>query len=124
MSPIEYVVEEGVALVERQNESQNGRPTNSSGLVLEAWAQGLMVGALIIMSFITLANMRRGVLLHKLILIEVASHLYTFDADLLLTVHAAHIRCVARLLHILQYSHLQLVAIRQCHLPQRFMVPA
>jgi hypothetical protein len=30
-----------------------------------------MVGALIIMCGITLANMRRGVLLHKLILIEV-----------------------------------------------------
>lgn len=100
MSAIVYVVE-GVALTKRQNGSQNSKPTNPNGLVLEAWAQGFMVGALIIMSCITLANMRRSVLLHKLILIEVASHLCTFDADFLLTVHAAHIRRVARLLHIL-----------------------
>lgn len=40
-------------------------------LVLEGWAEGFMVGSLIIMSCITLANMRRGVLLHKLILLEV-----------------------------------------------------
>ncbi|KAF7507089.1 hypothetical protein GJ744_010902 [Endocarpon pusillum] len=70
MNPIVYVVEDTVALAKRQNGAQNGRPTDPDGLVLEAWAQGFMVGALIIMSCITLANMRRGVLLHKLILIE------------------------------------------------------
>lgn len=48
-----------------------GKPTNPDGLVLEAWAQGYMVGSLIIMAAITVANMRKGVLLHKLILIEV-----------------------------------------------------
>lgn len=47
------------------------RPTSPDGLVLEAWAEGYMVGSLIIMTCITVANMRRGVLLHKLILIEV-----------------------------------------------------
>lgn len=41
------------------------KPTKSEELVLEAWAQGYLVGSLIIMAFITLANMRRGVLLHK-----------------------------------------------------------
>lgn len=46
------------------------KPTNPEELVLEAWAQGLLVGSLVILSFITLANMRRGVLLHKLILLE------------------------------------------------------
>ena len=51
------------------------KPTDPDGLVLEAWAQGFMVGALIIMSCITLANMRRGVLLHKLILLEVSSRI-------------------------------------------------
>lgn len=35
-------------------------------LVLESWSQGFMVGALIIMACITVANMRRKVLLHKL----------------------------------------------------------
>ncbi|KAL5121450.1 hypothetical protein ACEQ8H_000522 [Pleosporales sp. CAS-2024a] len=39
-------------------------------LILEAWAQGLLVGSLVILSFLTLANMRKGVLLHKLILLE------------------------------------------------------
>lgn len=34
--------------------------------VLESWSQGFMVGALIIMACITVANMRRKVLLHKL----------------------------------------------------------
>ncbi|KIX04417.1 uncharacterized protein Z518_05285 [Rhinocladiella mackenziei CBS 650.93] len=46
------------------------KPTDPNGLVLEAWAEGYMIGSLIIMSCITLANMRRGVLLHKLILLE------------------------------------------------------
>ena len=39
--------------------------------ILEAWSQGFMVGALLIMACITVANMRRGVLLHKFILVEV-----------------------------------------------------
>ncbi|KAI1333661.1 hypothetical protein F5Y15DRAFT_410189 [Xylariaceae sp. FL0016] len=46
------------------------RPTDPNALVIEAWAQGYMVGGLMIMSCITVANMRRGVLLHKLILLE------------------------------------------------------
>jgi hypothetical protein len=47
------------------------RPTNPDALVLEAWGQGMMVGALVVMSAITVANMRKRVLLHKLILTEV-----------------------------------------------------
>ena len=50
------------------------KPTDPDGLVLEAWAQGYMVGSIIIMICITLSNIRRGVLLHKLILLEVSSH--------------------------------------------------
>ncbi|SPO01683.1 uncharacterized protein DNG_04356 [Cephalotrichum gorgonifer] len=46
------------------------KPSVASRLTLEAWSQGFMIGALVIMCGITLANMRRGVLLHKLILIE------------------------------------------------------
>ncbi|KAK5939051.1 hypothetical protein PMZ80_008354 [Knufia obscura] len=49
---------------------QSQKPSDPNGLVLEAWAEGYMIGSLIIMTCITLANMRRGVLLHKLILIE------------------------------------------------------
>ncbi|KAF2179083.1 hypothetical protein K469DRAFT_597677 [Zopfia rhizophila CBS 207.26] len=44
------------------------RPTDPDGLILEAWSQGYLVGSLIIMSFITVSNMRRGVMLHKLLL--------------------------------------------------------
>lgn len=47
------------------------KPTDPDGLVLSAWAQGFMSGAIVIMACITIANMRKGVLLHKLILIEV-----------------------------------------------------
>lgn len=48
------------------------RPENDpAALVLEAWSQGLMTGSLVIMAAVTFANMRRGVLLHKLILLEV-----------------------------------------------------
>lgn len=47
------------------------KPTDPDGLILEAWAQGYMIGSIIIMVCITVSNMRRGVLLHKLILLEV-----------------------------------------------------
>ena len=47
-----------------------GRPTGD-GLVLEAWGQGLMIGSLLIMAAITLSNMKKHILLHKLILAEV-----------------------------------------------------
>ncbi|CEO60909.1 hypothetical protein PEBR_34142 [Penicillium brasilianum] len=46
-----------------------GRPTGE-GLVLEAWGQGLMIGSLLIMAAITLSNMKKHILLHKLILAE------------------------------------------------------
>lgn len=58
-------------LYDKRATQETGKPTDPHGLVLEAWAQGYMVGSLIIMAAITVANMRRGVLLHKLILIEV-----------------------------------------------------
>ncbi|RYP40992.1 hypothetical protein DL767_001308 [Monosporascus sp. MG133] len=49
---------------------EQSKPSAPAKLTLEAWSQGFMVGALIIMCGITLANMRRGILLHKLVLIE------------------------------------------------------
>jgi hypothetical protein len=59
------------SLIKRANETAKvTKPTDPAALTLEAWAEGYMVGSLIIMSCITLANMRRGVLLHKLILLE------------------------------------------------------
>ena len=60
MSPI-LGFHEDMALAKRQV----AKPTDPNGLVLEAWAQGYMVGSLIIMACITVANMRKGVMLHK-----------------------------------------------------------
>lgn len=66
----------------RRDNNEARRPDNDpDGLVLEAWAQGFMVGTLIFMAAITIANMRRRVLLHKLILAEVIS---------LLSIHQDH----------------------------------
>jgi hypothetical protein len=47
------------------------KPSDPTQLTREAWSQGMMVGTLVFMIMLTVANMRRGVLLHKLILIEV-----------------------------------------------------
>lgn len=44
---------------------------NIESFIVEGWGEGFMLGALLIMSVITVANMRRGVFLHKLILTEV-----------------------------------------------------
>ncbi|KAL4758539.1 uncharacterized protein BDW70DRAFT_152353 [Aspergillus foveolatus] len=55
-------------------ESPNGQishPTDPDNPVLKAWGQGLMVGPLIIMAAVILANMKGHILLHKLILVEV-----------------------------------------------------
>jgi hypothetical protein len=41
--------------------------------ILEGWGEGFMFGALFIMVIITVANMRRGILLHKVILLEVSA---------------------------------------------------
>ncbi|KAL5399839.1 hypothetical protein PMIN06_000211 [Paraphaeosphaeria minitans] len=45
-------------------------PITPEGLIVEAWSQGFLVGSLTTMAFVTLANMRRGVLLHKMVLLE------------------------------------------------------
>lgn len=47
------------------------RPDGSDGLAVEAWGQGLMVGSLIVMIAVTVANMKRENPLHKLIAAEV-----------------------------------------------------
>jgi uncharacterized YccA/Bax inhibitor family protein len=47
------------------------RPANPDILIVEAWGQGFMVGSLILMIAITVANMKSGVLLHKAIVAEV-----------------------------------------------------
>ncbi|KAL4953305.1 hypothetical protein BDW69DRAFT_200261 [Aspergillus filifer] len=47
------------------------RPTDPDSLVLEAWGQVLMVGSLLVMATVTIANMKKHILLHMLILAEV-----------------------------------------------------
>lgn len=55
------------------------KPTHPDALILEAWGQGFMVGSLLIMAAITVANMRSHVLLHKLIFAEVCSRSWLHD---------------------------------------------
>jgi hypothetical protein len=47
------------------------KPSDPDALIIEAWAQGYMCGSLIVMACVAIANMRKRVLLHKLIVIEV-----------------------------------------------------
>jgi hypothetical protein len=86
MAPIDVYEFWGNAIEARQNGDTanqsapktfgDWRNTNSEGFVVEAWGEGFMLGALLIMSVITIANMRRGVLLHKLILLEVCPFIW------------------------------------------------
>ncbi|KAF2647455.1 hypothetical protein K491DRAFT_309102 [Lophiostoma macrostomum CBS 122681] len=69
MSPIAPLEAFTLNILEKRGKVVD-KPPDPSALVLEAWAQGYLVGSLIIMAFITMANMRKGVLLHKLILLE------------------------------------------------------
>lgn len=52
-------------------EDHIAKPTDPDALILEAWGQGLMVGSLVVMAAITMANMKSHILLHKLIFAEV-----------------------------------------------------
>lgn len=68
---------EHIHLFARQNASFDGHWRDGAtpeGFILESWSEGFMVGALMIMACITVANMRQGVILHKLILCEVCRH--------------------------------------------------
>jgi hypothetical protein len=98
------------------------KPTNPQELVLEAWAQGLLVGSLVILSFITLANMRRGVLLHK---VSAKPHPRTKNTTNVISAHSArtHSRYLAGLLALLQISCSRLVAVSCCDIPQCILVP-
>lgn len=52
---------------------------NIEAYIVESWGQGFMFGALLIMAIITVANMKRGVLLHKMILLEVNILIYLYS---------------------------------------------
>jgi hypothetical protein len=59
------------------------RDGSSTGeIILESWSEGIMVGALVIMACISIAAMRKQVMLHKLILLEVRkAYLCQFPQD-------------------------------------------
>ena len=132
MSPVRFNPED-MSFAKRETRGP-GKITDPDGLVLEAWAQGFMVGSLIIMACITIANMRRGVLLHKLILIEVSkpssapaqgprlAACLQQATQTLLTIPSAVVWHLAGLLPLLQPAALLLVAFCRGHLPQRLLV--
>lgn len=59
-------------LLKRDISYPHGRASMSlSSVILEGWSQGVFVGGLLVLIMFTIANMRRRVLLHRLILLEV-----------------------------------------------------
>ena len=62
------------------------KDATSAAFVLEAWGQGCMFGALMIMACTTIAGMRKGVLLHKLILVEACPR-HNAKSDLLTSLY-------------------------------------
>lgn len=80
------------------------KPSDPAHLTLEAWSQGMMVGTLVFMIMLTIANMRRRVLLHKLILVEVRCSpalISTISVSLTLESMTAHNRHSQWVFHIL-----------------------
>lgn len=96
------------------------KPDTVEGLVLESWAQGLLVGAFVIMAGITVANMRKGVLLHKLILIEVRSISSRLPAWKL-TDTIANLGHASWNIYICEWSGIWMVSFLHGHLPQHLM---
>lgn len=92
------------------------------GFVLESWSQGFLVGALIMMMGVTIANMAR-ILLHKLILVEVST-------VIILTLNGHGLRKTASACglswHILLHElrRLWLVSVVDSHFAVRFSVSA
>jgi hypothetical protein len=106
----EMVPVAGIAAVKSRTTGA-AKPQSSNGLVLEAWAQGYLVGSLIIMAAITVANMRKSVLLHKLILLEVCPVQMTILSTTELTMDSiAVLRSVASYLHLCESPCLWVVS--------------
>lgn len=62
------------SLVPRHLEGEPGswrKHASIEAFIVESWGQGLIVGSLMIMACVTISNMRKGVLLHKIIFCEV-----------------------------------------------------
>jgi hypothetical protein len=80
MAPTTWPIRQGVTT---SLNYRRDRPTygdwrdvhNTESFIVEGWGEGFMFGALLMMVIITIANMRRGILLHKVILLEVSDGL-------------------------------------------------
>lgn len=74
MAPPAIIRTEGSTIARRHLEGDPGswrKHATVESFILESWGQGFIVGALLIMALITISNMKRGILLHKLIFVEV-----------------------------------------------------
>ena len=73
MAPLcaEFTVERRFPLPSEETREPTRDSLTKEGGFLEAWAQGYNVGSLIILILIVFCNYRSGILLHKLILLEV-----------------------------------------------------
>jgi hypothetical protein len=74
MAPAAIIVVERDALYPRRLEGNPGSWRDNATVemfIIEAWSQGLLVGALMIMACVTISNMKTGIFLPKLILLEV-----------------------------------------------------
>jgi hypothetical protein len=102
------------------------KPTDPTGVTLESWAQGFLVGSLMVMAGVTCANMRRNVLLHKLIMIEVSTcrhhQAYRVCRTCKLTSISALLGHVTRHIHVCRAPSLQLVPECDFHPAQRILV--
>jgi hypothetical protein len=58
-------------LAMREIPSRGRAAMSTEDVIVEGWAEGFQVGALVILILLVVCNYRRHVLLHKLILLEV-----------------------------------------------------
>ena len=118
--PSEHAIEPNMA---EQDGDRVTKPTDAHGLVLEAWGQGLMIGSLVIMAAITLSNMKKNILLHKLIFAEVRlkSPKPLDQRSTLLNRITANPRHGPRHLHIPPRAQLRLVPLRNRSRAQRLL---
>jgi hypothetical protein len=108
-------IEEHKAIQPRRLEGNPGSwrdHVTIEALVIESWSQGLMVGALLIMACITISNMRAGIFLHKLILLEVGRAQRPLLHQLMSL--PALPRHVARDLLLYEFRRLRLVSLFDC----------
>ena len=74
MAPSAIIRPQRSSIVRRYLKGEPGswrKNATEDAFILESWGQGFIVGALLIMALITISNMKKGILLHKLIFVEV-----------------------------------------------------